>query len=401
MTVPNEGRALERCVGDKVTFLDRYWGKEPLLRSGDDDFDDVLSLGDIDELLTERGLRFPSLRMVQDGKTLPSSAYTKSARIQSRSLTDLIDPGRVYDLFGAGATIVLQALHRYWTPLSHFCRELEAELTHPVQVNVYLTPPVSQGLDIHYDTHDVFVLQVSGVKHWKVWHSAFEAPLAHQKRTGTFEDPGSAQIDVELKPGDVLYIPRGFLHAAQTLERESAHMTIGMLNVTKIDILKRLLDEAETEAQFRGSLPAGFADDPTTTEREVADVLSTFASWVTQQEAGPIAASLAEKFWSSRTPVLAGQLEQILRLESLSDASVVRRRRGALCKANPTAEGLELVLGDRRLILPDLVSPAVSHILTHPSFPVSDLSPFLDASGRLVLIRRLIREGLLEQVSGA
>lgn len=339
--------------------------------------------------------------MVKEGKTLPPAAYTKSARIQSRSLSDLIDPGRVYDLFGDGATIVLQALHRYWTPLSHFCRDLEAELTHPVQVNVYLTPPVSQGLDIHYDTHDVFVLQVSGVKHWKVWHSAYDAPLSHQKRTGNYDDPGPAQIDVELKPGDVLYIPRGFLHAAQTLDQESAHMTIGILNVTRVDALKQLLEAVESEPQFRASLPAGFANDRAGLEEELKDVVASFADWVAQQDVEDIADHLTQKFYGSRAPVLTGQLQQLLGLDSLSDASMVSRRAGTSCLVSDDEDQLVLTLGDRKLVMPAIARPAVDHILARASFAVADLSPHLDPDGRLVLVRRLIREGLLEQVPGA
>ena len=327
------GHALERCVGDRERFRAEHWGRAPLFRSGSEAFDEILSLEGIDSLLTERGLRFPALRMVKEGKTLPPSGYTKRARIQSRDLDDLIDARRVYELFEDGATIVLQALHRYWTPLSHFCRDLETELTHPIQVNVYLTPPVSQGLDIHYDTHDVFVLQVAGVKHWKVWHSALDSPLAHQKRTGKYEDPGPAEIDVELKPGDTLYIPRGFLHAAETLDRESAHMTIGILNVTWIDILKRLLQRAESEPGLRGSLPAGFAHDPGSIQNEIHEFTETFTAWVQQQDPASFVVEAAEGFWNSRPPVLTGQLQQILDLDSLSDASTVRRRRGSVLVA--------------------------------------------------------------------
>ncbi|MGO7984355.1 JmjC domain-containing protein, partial [Rhizobium johnstonii] len=70
--------------------------------------------------------------------------------------------------FAAGATIVLQGLHRLWPPLIDFTRLLIDDLGHPAQVNAYVTPASSQGFDPHYDTHDVFVLQVSGEKHWRV-----------------------------------------------------------------------------------------------------------------------------------------------------------------------------------------------------------------------------------------
>jgi hypothetical protein len=274
-------------------------------------------------------------------------------------------------------------------------------LTHPVQVNVYLTPPVSQGLDIHYDTHDVFVLQVAGIKHWKVWDQAFEAPLAHQKRTGKYEDPGNASIDVELKPGDLLYIPRGFLHAAQTLDRESAHMTIGILNVTWIDLVRKILERAEDDPRFRNSLPAGFAHDPSALIDETRDFLEGFASWTAELDAATLAEEAAAKFWSGRTPLLTGQLQQLLAIDELSDASTIRRRRGSVCILKEGGDELLLNLGGRTLGLPAYVAPAIEFLISRPTLSVSDLSPYLDDQGRLVLVRRLIREGLLEHVPGA
>ncbi|MDQ4027593.1 MAG: hypothetical protein M3214_06010 [Actinomycetota bacterium] len=77
----------------------------------------MLTLGDVDGILTQRGLRFPAIRVVKDGKTLAPSSYTKTVRLQSRDVDDFIDPGRVLQHFSDGATIVLQALHRHWVTI--------------------------------------------------------------------------------------------------------------------------------------------------------------------------------------------------------------------------------------------------------------------------------------------
>ena len=85
-----------------------------------------------------------------------------------------------------GATLVLQALHRTWPPLIRFGTELAAELGHPVQINAYITPPENQGFAAHYDTHDVFVLQVAGSKRWT-------HPRAGHRTTRCRPDLGTAQ----------------------------------------------------------------------------------------------------------------------------------------------------------------------------------------------------------------
>lgn len=345
-------------------------------------------------------MRFPAIRVVKDGQTLAPTGYTKTVRLQSRDVDDFIDPGRVLQHFSDGATIVLQALHRHWEPLSHFCRELELELTHPVQVNVYLTPPHARGLSVHYDTHDVFVLQVSGSKLWKVWGSAMALPLAHQRRKGEFSDPGPPEIEVELTPGDCLYIPRGFLHAAETAASESTHMTVGILTYRWMDVMKTVMEGAADELFMREALPPGFAHAPEQHESEVAEMLARLAEWVRELDPGATARAFADKFWAGRSPVLTGQLHQVLALESLRDESLVCRRRGATCRVKLEDGDIVVILGDRRLRMPERLTSAIYQILESPQFKVAELDAHLDSEGRLVLVRRLIKEGLLEHALG-
>lgn len=351
--------------------------------------------------MTEGGLRYPALRLVKEGHTLSSDSYTKTARMQSRRVDDIIDAARVYAHFGDGATIVLQALHRYWEPLFHFCRELETVLTHPVQVNTYLTPPRARGLDVHYDTHDVFVLQVSGSKMWKVYGCAVDLPLGHQRRKGSFPDPGDPQIDVELKPGDCLYIPRGFLHAAETAESESTHMTVGILVYRWMDVLRSALDRAEDELFMRAALPPGFAHDPEALAREIPQKLEEVGRWLAALDPLTMAGAFSDKFWGGRPPLLTGQLQQMLMLDEIRDDSLVRQRRGAVCKLKLEGEDVIVLLGDRRLRMPAHVAPALEKLLDSAEVKVGDLDSVLDGESRIVLVRRLVTEGLVEQVPRA
>lgn len=89
-----------------------------------------------------------------------------------------MDRAGVATHFRDGATVNLQAVHRYWPPLREFCRRLELCLSHPVQVNAYLSPAQAQGLRVHHDTRDVFVVQVHGVKRLDVYEPQQRLPLA-------------------------------------------------------------------------------------------------------------------------------------------------------------------------------------------------------------------------------
>jgi lysine-specific demethylase/histidyl-hydroxylase NO66 len=392
--------AIERCAGDPAAFVRDHWAKAPLLRrgAGPDGFDDLLSLDDVDRILATTSPRTPAFRMVKDGKPLPASAYTKSGRMGSVPLADLADPGKIFDQFHAGATIVLQSLQRYWPPLTELSRQLELFFTHPVQVNAYLTPPASRGLGVHHDTHDVFVLQVHGRKLWQVWDAAVPFPLAHQKQLppGAESPTEAPQVDAELAPGDCLYVPRGFRHAARTAETASLHLTVGMLTRNWNDLLREVVELATEEAWFRESLPVGFANDPATLEGSLADRVEELRRFLDKVDLAKVADRAGRRFWANRPPPLEGQLRALLSLDELDDVTVVRRRPGAAARLRVAGGRLELLLGDRTLTMPATLEPAVRQVLDGDELTPGELAGHLDGPSRLVLVRRLVREGLLQ-----
>ena len=392
--------AIERCAGDPAAFVRDHWAKAPLLRrgAGPDGFDDLLSLDDVDRILSTTSPRTPAFRLVKDGKPLPPAAYTRSGQMGSVPLSDLADPGRVFDQFHGGATIVLQSLQRYWAPLTAFSRELELFLTHPVQVNAYLTPPDSRGLGVHHDTHDVFVLQVHGRKLWQVWDAAVPFPLGHQKQLppGAESPTEEPQVAAELAPGDCLYVPRGFRHAARTAETASLHLTVGMLTRNWNDLLREVVELATEEAWFRESLPVGYAADPGSLEPSLAERVAELRGFLDKVDLARVAEGAARRFWSARPPSLRGQLGQLLILDELDDATVLERRPGATCRLRVTGDRLELLLGDRTLTMPARLEPALRQVLEADRSTPADLAGHLDGPSRLVLVRRLVREGLLQ-----
>jgi bifunctional lysine-specific demethylase and histidyl-hydroxylase NO66 len=395
----SDGGAVERCVGDAAAFVRDHWATGPLLRrgAGPEGFDDLLSLDGVDRFLSTSP-RTPAFRLVKDGQPLPPAAYTKSGRIGSQPLADLADAGKVYDHFHAGATIVLQGLHRWWPPLTAFCRDLELFLTHPVQVNAYLTPLASRGLGVHHDTHDVFVLQVHGRKLWQVWDAAVPFPLPHQRKLppGAEAPAGPPLVDAELAPGDCLYVPRGFRHAARTAQTASLHLTVGISTRNWNEILREVVELATEEAWFREGLPLGFADDPAALASSLAERVAELRRFLDKVDLDRVAGRTARRFWASRPPLLAGQLQQLLALDELDDATVVRRRPGVVCRLEVSGDRLTVLLGDRELAMPARLEPAMRRLLAAGSFAVADLAGLLDAPSRLVLVRRLVREGLLE-----
>jgi hypothetical protein len=257
--------ALARVTGAATdAFADRYWSREPLLVRGADPsgFRDLLDLDGVDELLSRRGLRTPFLRLAKDGTVLDSASFTGSGGVGAE-IADQVRDDKVAALFADGTTVVLQALHRTWPAVIDFCTLLAAELGHPVQANAYVTPPSSRGFSAHYDVHDVFVLQLAGRKHWTVHAPVHADPL----RTQPWNDHASAvaararddepTLDTVLEPGDVMYLPRGWLHAATALGEVSAHLTVGVHVVTRYALVEALAALVASDERLRVSLPLG------------------------------------------------------------------------------------------------------------------------------------------------
>lgn len=392
--------ALARCVGDTEGFLGGRWSRAPLHRPGADPegFADLLTLEGVDHLVSTFP-RQPTFRLVRDGKPLDPATYTRSARLGGKSVSGVGDVARIYEELHAGATLVLQGLHRYWPPVTHFCRQLELDLTHPAQANAYITPPSSRGLAVHHDTHDVFVLQLSGRKEWAVYEPVLELPLPSQRWSSELGQPGEAILSVELQPGDCLYIPRGFPHSAQARQELTAHLTVGVLTSTWKDVMGEVVAGIVDDVEFRRPLPVGFADDEDAFAEEVAAQVERLRAWLEKADVAAVAREVSRRFWSRRWPVLTGQLGQLMALDQIGDQTLLRHRPGSICRVGVGPAGVSCLLGDRELTLPAPLEPVMRRIAESAPFVVGDLADQLDEVSRLVLVRRLVREGLLEIVT--
>jgi len=388
--------ALARLVGDERAFADVHWGRTPLLREGANDFSGLLDLADVDHLVTETMLRLPGLRLVQDGSPIPSGRYTRTIRIGDRALPDTVRPERVVALFAGGATIVLQALHRQWGPVARLCRDLELDLTHPVQANAYVTPAAARGFAVHHDTHDVFVIQTHGRKTWRVYEPIVELAGKEQQWSRELGDPGEPAIECELAPGDVLYIPRGFPHEAGAREEASVHLTVGVNAKTWLDVWRGVFDSAPEHPAFRESLPVGFARDAEGLAAEMASRVEELQAWIRKGAGGEAAERFVRGFWERRRPLLEGAIEQVAQLPRLGPASTVRLRAGAVHDLRVEGERAVLSLGNRRLSMPAYCEPAL-RALAAGAVKAGAL-PGLDPGSGVVLARRLIREGAVEVV---
>jgi len=133
--------------------------------------------------------------------------------------------------FMDGGGIVINAFNRGWSPLSRLCAELQG-LFYMAVMNLYLTPRQAQTFTVHTDPQDVVILQIAGHKAWRVYSAPIAAPFEEQQVGKKPEAPvdmealGEPVADLVLRPGDVLYIPRGAPHWCTTDDEASLHLTL-------------------------------------------------------------------------------------------------------------------------------------------------------------------------------
>ena len=303
----------------------------------------------------------------------------------------------------AGHTLVLQGLHRVWPALVDFAGQLVTDLGHPVQVNAYVTPTQSQGFSAHYDTHDVFVLQVAGEKRWRIHEPVLPAPLRDQPWTdhrAAVEEraTGEPVIDTVLRPGDSLYLPRGYLHAAEALGGVTCHLTVGVHPVTRNDLLRAVVDLVADDVDLRAALPLGVdVSDPADVQPDLDATVAALLARIRSVTAADVSAALATARLGARRPAPLGPLAQAEALRTLSPQTVlaVRPHLDHVLVADDAGTGaVSVVLAGRRIDLDPPSAKAVRALLDGARLPVDEL-PGLEPDDALTLARRLVREGVV------
>ncbi len=194
-------------------FLKNNWTSKAvhIASDGHNKFERLFSWEKLTYLLNFHEFKYPELRLALDGKVLDES-----------------DNANLIKLCQEGATLILNGIHKLIPELATFVSEVKYDLGYGAQVNAYCSWPGRQGFSSHYDTHEVFILQIDGKKQWYVFPDTIKYPLPEQSSSSFSPPEGEAYLSCTLNPGDVLYIPRGHWHYALALDEPSLHLTLGV-----------------------------------------------------------------------------------------------------------------------------------------------------------------------------
>lgn len=368
-------------------YYEKQFYRSPPAR---DKVDALLSIDRIDEIISDSELPPSALSMAQGGAPVPASEYTYASGI--------IDRGAVLDTFRNGATIVLPQLHFADARLYTFCLALEREFGARIQTNIYLTPPGHSGFGIHYDDHDVFVLQVAGRKTWEIYGQRDGLPFRGESFRKNHDETGELRETFVLEPGECLYVPRGLAHRAETEGDEaSLHVTVGILVQTWAEFMLEAVAEASLRMpELRQSLPRSLyfeqGDRPANEAlfrrlmHEIADKASFEATL----------AAFGSNFVMNQGPRLRGALNALIAGVGESDRLLVRE--SVIYAIEQGEEGPQLALASCSIPLAEDLAPQLAARLAEGNLAIADFT-VADAEDLRDTVETLLAYGLLERAA--
>ena len=364
-------------------FRARYWERKPLIVHRNDPayYGDLFTLEDFDRSVM-RGRGYV--------KTAEATAK-KQAKLQGTNATVL---ERLLSDMREGHTLILDGLQDFDPNLGHLCRLLGQEIGARFQTNLYLTPPNGKGFTPHWDNHDVFVLQVMGSKHWKVEKTRRTLP----EKDGQIEEEGrELRGDLHsftLRQGDMVYIPRGFVHAAECGSENSLHITLGIYASTWDELLMAVVKAAiQRDENLRLTLPFDYMKgDAAAIVNRVTNILRNVADPVFVAE---VLQQFREEVVKRGQFDISGQITSFFRPVPLKLEEKVGPRQGLFYTIRKGEETLTLSIGTRAITFPDFFEEPLHFALNTEIFSIHDLPGDLEDELKLVFIERLMQEALV------
>ncbi|XP_026184889.1 ribosomal oxygenase 2 [Mastacembelus armatus] len=244
-------------------FFREYWEKKPLHIQRSDSrtvsyYHSLFQLSDLQSLCSHSLDYYRDINIVRciNGK---KKVLNKEGKVKSSVL--------IKNMFQNKATIQFHQPQRFKDELWRIQEKLECFFGALVGSNVYITPEESQGLPAHYDDVEVFILQLEGQKRWRLYNPTIPLPADYSVESE--ERIGSPTHDIILKPGHLLYFPRGTIHQANTLAGlgHSTHLTLSTYQRMSwgdllLDIFPNLIcDGSKNEVSLREGMPRGLLLD--------------------------------------------------------------------------------------------------------------------------------------------
>jgi ribosomal protein L16 Arg81 hydroxylase len=249
-------------ISEKEFFSDYYMKNHIHIKSEDKNkLQNIMTWSKLNDLLNMSAFWTPSnLKLFLDTNPISITDYCEGLGDSGSKESLRPSPQKVNYWLSRGASIVANDVDTLSSGLRKAADILEAELSGKVQSNLYCSWQQHQAFPVHMDSHDVFALHVEGEKVWRIYEGKIDEPINHPafnqintKNAGSMA--GDLLDEITLRPGDILYIPRGVFHEALASTEGCIHLSFGVTHVIGYDVLALLLEKALEDPEFRKNMP--------------------------------------------------------------------------------------------------------------------------------------------------
>lgn len=380
-------------------FKQDFWEKQHLIiqRQDTDYYRSLISIEDFDKILDLHRPTGASLRVVKNQEPMPANRYENP--------DGSLNLNQLYAAYADGYTLVVNEVNRYWEPLRHFCQNMQSQFNCKVVANMYLTPKHQKALLPHYDTHDVYVLQIHGKKHWKLYDADYETPILGSFQPIFQREQLRNEQDLTVEAGDLLYVPRGVPHEAVTTEESSLHLTIGIYPTQWMDVLTKAIQQlAPTNIDLRKALPMGYLQELTENPESLHDMERQFKQLlkdsIDKADIRTTLGLIAEEFRMSQRTVADGHFASLDQVEDISIDTILTLRSGMNRVAAQNNNGAARIIYPGNVIKgPAQIYPCFEFVANQKTeFKVSGI-PLVNEANKIKIAQRLVRGGLLKIVA--
>ncbi|XP_023323397.1 ribosomal oxygenase 1 isoform X2 [Eurytemora carolleeae] len=412
-------------------FYKTYWEKKPLhiKRTERNYFKDVFSTKGLEKILREQRVLY--------GKHMDITSY--DGERETHNPAGRVYPAVMWDYFNNGASIRMINPQYFSNSVWRLCATLQEHFQCMVGANVYLTPPGTQGFAPHWDDVEVFMMQLEGKKHWRLYDPDHKLPRYSSKNLNQ-EDLKEPILEVEMEPGDLIYMPRGTIHQGHCLEGEhSLHITLSAYQLNSwTDLLEKLLPAAlavasQEDVEFRQGLPRNYlsclgAVHSENTSQERIDFIGKLKGLMGKlfkhapvdaavdqlgkrlmYDALPPALELGEKCctvngdgekWNSKKNCVVNRVE-------IDPDTGVRLVRSTACRMVQEEDGIKVYYStentreyheaeEQWLEVDSDLAPAIDHLITsYPAWTKVEDLPVEDLESRMQVVGDLWEKGIL------
>jgi ribosomal protein L16 Arg81 hydroxylase len=232
-------------------FFADYWNRSFLAAKGEAGrFTDLLAWDELNAILEQHRLGPPRLRLTHEGRAIEPFRYMAPGAGGALQL----NAGKLAACLSGGATLVLDCVEELAPKVRTLAASFRDALHAGNYVNLYAGWHSQNGLDLHWDSQEIMVLQLSGRKRWQIYQPTRLNPLHDDVETPP-KPTGSPIWDGVLEDGDMLYIPRGWWHVAFPVGEPSLHLTVATIPPHGMDLLQWLIGGLRRHEAVRADLP--------------------------------------------------------------------------------------------------------------------------------------------------